>query len=316
MSNLPFDRMSDPHTQNTRPPLMRSIQALNATGYQMLCNNEPTNALRYFEKGLVLAPENPILLNNLGNALVQLGRLDEAIDAYNRAIVADPAYPRPYGNLALVYQLADDAEAAMQYYQRYLALVPDDGEAHHNLGLLYMDAGRDEEAGAAFEAAARHLVPDTAERATNLGVGAFFRRDLDTAFSLFEKALSLDTSFVPARYHLGVTHLCQGRCAEAIEALEAVLDAAADYPQAAVNLAVAYNTDGQADKAIALLEALQEQQPDDPGVVLNLGFAYQEAEQMEGAAGRFRHVITLPTATPDHTKRARRALKDLGVGTS
>lgn len=294
----------------------KTFQTLNVEGYHHLLKGRAEKALFYFQHALALAPSNPVILNSLGNALVQLTRFAEAIDAYNRAIDANPTYSRAYANLALVHQLTDNPDMAIHYYQQYLTLAPHDGEAYHNLGLLHMNAGHNQEAQAAFEAAAQHLMPDNPERATNLGVGFFFRGHLDTALSLFEQALRQDPSFIPAQYHLGVTHLCQGRCTEAIKALEAVLHAAPDYPQAAVNLAVAYNTDGQAARAVTLLETLQQRQPEDPGIVLNLGFAHQEAEHMEDAIASFRRVLTLPTATPDHVEQAQRALEALGVDSS
>ena len=103
---------------------METVQALNAAGFQLLCEDDAASALPYFEEALALAPESPILLNNRGNALVQLGRPEEAGEAYARAINANPTYPRPYCNLALLYQLADENEAAIALYRQYLQLAP------------------------------------------------------------------------------------------------------------------------------------------------------------------------------------------------
>ena len=101
-------------------------QILNVQGYQHLVIGEPETALTFFQQAMLLAPENVVILNNLGNSLVQLGRLDEATDAYTQAIDADPTYPRPYANLALLHQMANDTETAIELYQQYLTLVPDD----------------------------------------------------------------------------------------------------------------------------------------------------------------------------------------------
>jgi tetratricopeptide (TPR) repeat protein len=81
-----------------------------------------------------------------------------------------------------------------------------------------IDKGR-----ACFEAAAKYLSPEDGESTTNLGVGWFFRGDLDKAIALLEQALDMDSSFVPARYHLGLAYLHQGRYEEAIAAFESVV---------------------------------------------------------------------------------------------
>jgi hypothetical protein len=57
-----------------------------------------------------------------------------------------------------------------------------------------MNAGFNEEAATAFAAAAKYLQLDNAESATKLGVGHFFRGELERAVELFEKALALDDS--------------------------------------------------------------------------------------------------------------------------
>ena len=41
--------------------------------------------------------------NNLGNALLKTGHLQEAIEHYKKALQLRPNSPEPYGNLALTY---------------------------------------------------------------------------------------------------------------------------------------------------------------------------------------------------------------------
>jgi Tfp pilus assembly protein PilF len=194
------------------PPGEDTAQTLNIRGYRYLLKGEAVKALRYFQRALSLAPDSPVILNNMGNALFNLNRFDEAQDAYKQAIEASHDYLKPYRNLALLYQLQGRNNEAISVYRQYLNLVPKDGEALHNMGLLYMAERRTSKATEAFEVAAEHLLPTDAESATNLGVGYFYRGNLNSALELLEHALVMDPSFVPARYHLGVTYLHQGRC--------------------------------------------------------------------------------------------------------
>jgi tetratricopeptide (TPR) repeat protein len=194
---------------------------------------------------------------------------------------------------------------------------PDDLNRSHDLrhkvakGLLYMNGWLTDQAMAAFQAAALYLSPDDAETTTNLGVGYFFRGDLERAVRLFEQALALDPAFIPARYHLGVAYLYQGRCEAAIAALEAVVAAQPDYPQAAANLGVAYNTAGQPGRAMAIFESLLQQQPDNPSVVLNLGYACQDAGDAERAGDCFRRVMAMTAPDTPYARKAQQALSDM-----
>jgi tetratricopeptide (TPR) repeat protein len=257
---------------------------------------------------LALNPGNPLILNNLGNALLALDRREEANEAYQRAIAADPAYPKPYCNLAVLYQLEGRSGEAIEAYRLYLNIAPEDGEAHYNLGLLYMAEGQADAARTAFRLAAQQLVPDNAECATNLGVSCFFLGDLEKAVTLFEQALALDAAYLPARYHLGVAYLCQGRCTESIEMLEVVIAADPDYPQAAANLGVAYNTDGQPARAITIFEELLQQDPDNPSLNLNLGYACWDAGFTERALTCFERVIAVSAMESTDAQKARHAL--------
>lgn len=277
MNNQSYEISNQEDVSGYSLPEEDSAQTLNIRGYQHLLKGEAGKALRYFQRALSLASDSSVILNNVGNALYNLNRPEEAEAAYQQAIASNPDYPKPYRNLALLYQVQIRNTDAIAAYRQYLSLAPEDGEAHHNLGMLYMTEGRTTEAVDAFEAASVYLTTTDAESTTNLGVGNFYRGDLDRAESLFEQALALDPSYVPACYHLGLTYLHQGRCKEAIGSLEAVVAAEPNHPQAAANLGVAYNTAGQPDKAIAIFETLIKKQPDNPSIILNLGYACQDA---------------------------------------
>lgn len=222
-------------------------------------------------------------LTAAGNIHLTHRRENEAEAAYRQAIDDDATYPPPYRNLALLYQFQGQYDDAIALYRRYLDLVPDDGEVHHNLALLYLQQEQDTEAAAEFEVASRLLSPDTPATATNLGVGYFYRGEMEVAVMLYEHALALDAAFTPARYHAGIAYLYLGRLDDSVAALEAVVDAEPDFPNAALNLGVAYNTAGRPTDAIHIFEALLDHDPTNPSAVLNLGYAALEAGQIERA---------------------------------
>lgn len=286
-------------------------QIYSALGYQCLIGGYVPFAMDSFLRALSHAPENAIVLTNLGNALFQLKRYDEARAVYEQAIAAKPDYPKPYRNLALLFQMQGKNEEAIAAYQQYLSGAPDDGEAHHNLGLVLMAVGRTNEAQATFESVAEYLSTDDVESTTNLGVGYFFRGDLERALELFREALADDPAYVTARYYLGLTYLHRGRCSEAIAELESVVVAAPDFPHARSNLAVAYLTARQPERAITILLTLVEQQPRNPSLLLNLGYAYADAGLKMQAAACYRQAISLTAPNSRLEHKARVAVGEL-----
>ncbi len=287
------------------------LNTIIVRGYKYLSQGSKDDAVACFLAAFALAHSNPIILNNLGNALIGLKLYDEAQEAYEQAIAARPNYTQPYRNLALLHQIRQQNEQAIRRYRQYLQLAPEDGEAHHNLGLLYMTSGQTNIAREAFEKAEKYLKPENAERATNLGVGCFYRGNLQKAETLLQKALQFDPSHVPAHYHLGITYLHQGEFQKAIEMLKAVIATDPEHPQAAANLGVAYNSAGESQKAITIFERLLQKQPDNPANILNLGYAYQDVGVREKAIEYFNRVIEMCPIDSSLAKKAQCMLKNI-----
>src|ERR1044072_5050956 len=109
-------------TSGASPGGVGGVPSLNLRGYQHLTGGAAENAVVCFQQALTLAPDSPVLLNNLGNALFALSRLVEARDAYLRAVEVAPEYPKPYRNLAVLYQLVGRADEAVAAYRLYLEL--------------------------------------------------------------------------------------------------------------------------------------------------------------------------------------------------
>ena len=64
-------------------------------------------AVTHFQQALLFSPGNPKILNNLGNVYRELGRLDKAITSYQQALAIRPAYEEANHNLAVALQQAE-----------------------------------------------------------------------------------------------------------------------------------------------------------------------------------------------------------------
>jgi tetratricopeptide (TPR) repeat protein len=69
-------------------------------------------------------PGNTTALFNLGVALEDLGRLDEAAAVYETAVVHEPAHADAHFNLAQLYERMGKKAAAIRHLKAYQAIRP------------------------------------------------------------------------------------------------------------------------------------------------------------------------------------------------
>ena len=115
------------------------------------------------------SPTTPTAHYNLGIALHDQGKLDEAIAEYREAIRLKPDYAEAHYNLGIALSDQGKLDEAIAEYREAIRLKPDSADAHNNLGIALQDQGKLDEAIAEYREAIR-LKPDYAEAHNNLGI--------------------------------------------------------------------------------------------------------------------------------------------------
>jgi tetratricopeptide (TPR) repeat protein len=72
----------------------------------------------------------------MGIALQDQGKLEEAIEAYNKALSIKPDYAEAYNNMGVALQDQGKLEEAIEAYTKALSIKPDYAEAHRNLSFI------------------------------------------------------------------------------------------------------------------------------------------------------------------------------------
>jgi tetratricopeptide (TPR) repeat protein len=82
-------------------------------------------------------PDDVEVILALANAYADLGRWEEAVEAYKIAIKLDPENGDLYKRLGVVFVALDDPDDAEDSYLRAIEHSPWDAESYNNLGELY-----------------------------------------------------------------------------------------------------------------------------------------------------------------------------------
>jgi tetratricopeptide (TPR) repeat protein len=122
---------------------------------QMIDNElEPASQIPSLPQGMNSNPRNTFEWNELGNSYASSNKLDEAIDAYKKAIEINPGYGQPYSNLGFLYNRLGKHEIAIQFFKKSIELLnstEDKAVSWNRLGDAYRRTGDYGNASAAYK---------------------------------------------------------------------------------------------------------------------------------------------------------------------
>ena len=95
-----------------------------------------------FSHAIEVTGDNPVAECNLGEALIQQGKPDEALTHLNRALTLRLGYPQALNNKAMVLSKRGHVNDAIALLQQTLAEKPDWADARRNLGQVLLDEGQ------------------------------------------------------------------------------------------------------------------------------------------------------------------------------
>jgi protein O-mannosyl-transferase len=221
---------------------------------------------------------NAVAQNNLGDALDQLGMVDEAIPHLETALRIKPDYAEAHYNLGTALLQKGMADEALDHFQKALQINPDYTEAHNNLGFVFYQKGRTDEAIAEYQKALQ-INPDLADAQDNLGVALFQKGRIDEAITHFQRALQMKPGFAVAHDNLGTALFQKGNVAEAITHFQKALQINPAYADANNKLAMAFLQNGNAAEAIVQYQNVLQLEPADPGAQINLAWLLATAPE-------------------------------------
>ncbi len=248
-------------------------------------------AARY-EAVLAANPEQWDVLYLYGTALLQLGRLREAIDVCSRAAKLRPEVPDVYNNLGVAYQGIGDFNAAARAYETAIELNPDFDLAHSNLARLLESRGRFADAEISLRRAIRLKPAESAYRLQLAGVLGRQGKQLE-ATGILQEAVGHQPQNLDLKMNLAAALVQHERLDEAGDAYRAVIDERPDFAEAHSSLAFVLERQGRLREALAAAERAVELRLDYAEGFNNLGTVLRSLHRLNEACHAFRRAVEL-----------------------
>jgi len=194
------------------------------------------DALPALERAARLLPLDPESHSNLGAALRQAGRLEEAVACYSRALDLLPMSAEVWNNLGNALRDLGSCVEAVEAFRRALQLKPRFAKAHNNLGNALQDLGSTDDAMASYRQALA-LDPGYAEAHYNLGCALRLQMRTREAEASCQRALESEPNYVAAVLLLAELQSDRGEFADADATYRRALALEPDSPEAWAGLA-------------------------------------------------------------------------------
>ncbi len=204
--------------------------AYHGIGTVHFFNSDYEKAFPYYQKALEYNPDYGPSHKFLGLIYVDRKKYDEAIEEYHKAIKARPYDATPYGHLGDAYYFfKKDSDKALHFYVECLERGLDKqghtplhyrARIHTNLGNIYREKGRLEEATAEYnraielypkyaQKARKHLEKLSAQKYFTSGIKFEKEKLFVKAEKEYKKVLKVIPDYVEAHYHLGIIYNLQ-----------------------------------------------------------------------------------------------------------
>jgi protein O-mannosyl-transferase len=163
------------------------------------------NSVVLWENAVRLSPFDSYVAHTfLAQAYDSVGRTDDALSGFNKAIEIGPPDAVPHNGKAVALCSKGKLEESIPEFKTSIVLNPQYRLPHLNLWIVYQRSGRYEESlGEALEAV--RINPDSAQAYDLLGISYGDLKQFDKSIESFQKALSLEPDNPEFRRHLAAT---------------------------------------------------------------------------------------------------------------
>ena len=260
----------------------QSLPVFNLLGASLQGQGRLDQAVEVFNKEIRVNPEYAAAYYNRGIVLHALGRLDEAVESYDKAISLNPDYVDAYSNRGNALKELGDLYGAIESYNRAVLLRPDYAEAYSNRGNAQRDLGQTHEAIISYEKSIM-IKSDYAEAYINYGLALKDLGKLEDAVDKYNTAIMLNPKIAEAYSNCGVALHDLGRMQDAIDSYNKAIQINPGYAEAYTNLGNVLTSIGRLEEAVENYHKAIRLNPDLAEAYSNYGIALRDLGELDRA---------------------------------
>jgi predicted O-linked N-acetylglucosamine transferase (SPINDLY family) len=239
---------------------------------------------------------NAALLNLAAISAVSIGERDKSVRLFQRILQIEPDYAEASNNLGNLFKEMKRYEEAEACYRQTLSLKPHFAETHNNLGVLFKELARYEEAEVCYRQALS-LKPDHAEVYNNLGITLKALNRYEEAESSYRQALSNKPDYAEVHNNLGVMFQELKRYEDAEACYRHALSFKPFFAEARYNLGALLLELRRYHEAEPHLRLAVLLKPDYAEAYSSLGLLLKDLMHYEDAAACYQQALSID---PDH----------------
>ena len=247
---LPGETISVKDYEEFRRILKLSQSRPDAYRIQTRNYSNQANTVGFWSYVISKEPEVSFAYYGRGLAYYEMGRTDQALEDYNKAIALDPYYSKAYATRGFVFDKLGHLEKAMADYDKAISLSPEEAQAYNNRGVIFEKMERYDKAIEDYDKVIE-LDPGKAQSYNNRGVVFEKMGRYDKAVEDYDRAISLNPSNADVYFNRGNAHDEMGRYDKAIADYDKAISLNPRDSQAYNNRGSLFEKIGQLDKAIA-----------------------------------------------------------------
>jgi len=252
-------------------------------------------ALEHMRRAVELKPDFVDARMNLGAALLDAGRADEAQEMFKATLEIDPGSSAAHFRLGSILLERGRPSEAASHLERALGLDQSLIEARNSLGVARLREGRLDEAITLFREVLRES-PRNADAEANLGTALVRKGQAGEAEAHLRSALDINPAQAAAHTTLGALLARRGDLAEALPHFAAAVEADPSQAEAQNNLGAAMLQLGKTEEALVHLRQAVERNPRHADARANLGVALLLKGDREGGLFQLEEALRIDPA--------------------
>jgi len=221
---------------------------------------KPQEALACYNKALAINPKLPGAWNNKGIALVNLGKPQEACGCFDQALEIYPKSDDVWNNKGLALLALKKFPEALECFNKVLEKNPRDFIAWYNKGAALAQLGEFQEAIWSCDKALE-IYPRECNAWNNKGLALLALKKFPEALECYDKALEINPRDEEMWNNKGFAFLILGKFHESLWCLDTALNINPTYYRSWRNKGIALHKMGKKQEAIICFEKYEEFAP-------------------------------------------------------